>query len=88
MPHEEGERNEGTCLKIKPASLLPRKHKNRHYSLAGSLTTPPCSEDVEWYVFAEPISISSDQLDRLISFYSDNARHPQDLNGRVVSTSK
>ncbi len=88
MPHEEGERNEGTGLKIKPASLLPRKHKNQYYSLAGSLTTPPCSEGVEWYVFAEPISISNDQLDRLISFYSDNARHPQDLNGRVVSTSK
>ena len=89
MPHEEGERNEGTGLEINPASLLPHnKHKNRYFSLAGSLTTPPCSEGVEWYVFEEPISISNDQLERLISFYSDNARHPQDLNGRVVSTSK
>ncbi len=87
MPHGESERNEGTGVQINPSSLLPRNRRDK-YTLAGSLTTPPCSEGVEWYVLAEPISVSNAQLEQLISFYSNNARYPQDLNGRVVSTSR
>jgi len=87
MPHEESERNEGTGIQINPSSLLPRNRKDK-YALAGSLTTPPCSEGVEWFVLAEPVSISNGQLEQLVSFYSDNARHPQELNGRIVSTSR
>ena len=85
MPYEEREKNENTGISINPESLLPHNTKD-YYSVAGSLTTPPCSEGVEWYVLAEPIIISAEQLAQLKSFYSENARVPQDLNGRVVST--
>jgi len=32
-----------------------------YYNYRGSLTTPPCSEGVDWYVFAEPVKISAQQ---------------------------
>lgn len=85
MPYEEGKKNQNTGISINPKSLLPRNTRD-YYAVAGSLTTPPCSEGVEWYVLAEPIVISEQQLEQLKSFYSENARMPQDLNGRVVST--
>ncbi len=87
VPLTPEEQNADTGIAINPKSLLPR-NKRDYYSLAGSLTTPPCSEGVEWYVLAEPISVSTSQLDQLKSFYTDNARHAQDLNGRTVSTKR
>ncbi len=87
MPHNHEEQNADTGIRINPRSLLPRD-KKKYHSLAGSLTTPPCSEGVEWYVLAEPITMSVLQLDQLIGFYTENARHIQDLNGRSISSKK
>ena len=84
MPHTAEEDNADTGITIDPLSLLPQNRKD-YYSLAGSLTTPPCSEGVDWYVLAEPITVSASQLDQLKVFYSGNARDIQDLNGRSVS---
>src|SRR5215475_829088 len=39
-----------------PATFLPRSRA--HFRYAGSLTTPPCTEGVEWVVLAEPVSVS------------------------------
>lgn len=84
VPREEGVQNDHTGIRLNPSSLLP-KNKRDHYSLAGSLTTPPCSEGINWLVLSEPITISADQLEQLKSLYKDNARHVQGLNGRSVS---
>ena len=35
------------------------------YKYYGSGTTPPCEENVEWFVFAQPRSASKDQIDFL-----------------------
>lgn len=43
--------------------ILPGRSSFYHYS--GSLTTPPCSENVQWFVFDEPVQISSYDLDTL-----------------------
>lgn len=87
MPHEEGGRREGTGISIDPKSLLPADDtKLKFFSLAGSLTTPPCSEGVQWYLLSQAITISTAQLDQLKGFYSDNSRLPQDLNGRALLT--
>lgn len=59
------------------------------YQYEGSLTTPPCSEVVTWFVYAEPITISRrnyDRLKRQINENKTNARSVQDLGGREVKT--
>ena len=68
---------------IRPADLLPKSDAYYHY--LGSLTTPPLTENVEWYVLKQPITASPAQLDALHSFYADNFRERQPLEGRVVT---
>jgi len=80
----QGQGHNQTGLGLNPKSLLPRD-KSHFYSYAGSLTTPPCSEGVNWYVLKETLKISSSQLSQLQDLYSGNNRTPQALNGRTVS---
>uniref|UniRef100_UPI00398F3755 receptor-type tyrosine-protein phosphatase gamma-like n=1 Tax=Pristiophorus japonicus TaxID=55135 RepID=UPI00398F3755 len=78
-------------------SLLPAS-LGSYYRYSGSLTTPPCSEIVEWIVFSRPISISLEQLDAFYSIFTteqqdhvksveylrNNFRPQQNLNDRMV----
>jgi carbonic anhydrase len=41
--------------------LLP-SDMSEYYTLAGSLTTPPCSEIVQWIIFRQSIKVSSNQV--------------------------
>ena len=71
---------------VSPGAFLPVKDDRQSlYTYAGSLTTPPCSEGVSWYVQSQPITLSATQLDALKAIYDENARHPQSANGRVVT---
>ncbi|MBX3616087.1 carbonic anhydrase [Nitrosomonas sp.] len=90
MPTTEGGQNPDTGIAIDPTTLLPslRHQKFDYVSLAGSLTTPPCSEGVQWYLMLDPITISAAQLDQMKGFYSNNVRKTQNLNGRTVSSTK
>lgn len=66
------------------ASLLPA---NRNfYTYSGSLTTPGCSEIVNWIVFEEPVQASSEQIEQFLNLRSGkkNNRPVQELNERVV----
>lgn len=54
------------------------------YRFAGSLTTPPCSENVIWNVLKNPVEVSQDQINRFSSIFKMNARPVQPLNGRVI----
>ena len=51
-----------------------------HYS--GSLTTPPCSEGVQWYIRRTPTQFSKDQIATFTAVYDHNNRPVQALNER------
>jgi carbonic anhydrase len=59
--------------------------KSSFYYYIGSLTTPPCTEDVKWIIFKQPIEISTGQLAAFSNLYYLNNRSPQPLNKRKVS---
>lgn len=63
-------------------SLLPENKEYFHYM--GSLTTPPCTEGVRWYVLKTPIEISKEELKLLKDSIPDNARPIQENNNRLV----
>ena len=91
VPTTSGDQNSNAGgIQIDPNTLLPPLHHQSfdYVALAGSLTTPPCSEGVQWYLLLDSISISAAQLDQLKGFYTGNARVPQNLNGRTVSSTK
>ena len=64
------------------ATLLPRNMAYYHY--LGSLTTPPLTENVEWYVLRHPVTLSSAQLEAFKARYSHNNRAIQPLNDRPL----
>ena len=53
-----------------------------HYS--GSLTTPPCSEGVQWYIRKTPTEFSRDQIAAFTAVYDHNNRPVQPLNERAL----
>ena len=70
-------------IKINPADLLPEDTQH-YFHYVGSLTTPPCSENIQWYVLKQPASASKDQIDAFRKYYVDNERPVQALNNRKV----
>ncbi len=54
------------------------------YHYVGSLTTPPCSEDVKWYVRKTPTQLSKDQIAAFTAVYDHNNRPVQALNERTL----
>jgi len=75
----------GRDTRINPNDLLP-ENTQKYYHWKGSLTTPPCSEDVEWYLMKNVQSASANQIDTFRKYYSDNFRPTQPLNGRKVES--
>jgi len=91
MPHHEGEANSPPGIRFHLDKLLPADlnvANLKYLTLAGSLTTPPCSEGVQWYILTESITISAAQLEQLKTFYHNNARATQSLNERSILTNR
>jgi carbonic anhydrase len=70
---------------IDPNGLLPAR-KN-FYRYEGSLTTPPCSETVDWLVLTDHIEVAEAHIARFVQLYPMNARPVQDQNRRFILTS-
>lgn len=69
--------------KLDVMPLFPKDR--RHFRLNGSLTTPPCSEGVNWVVFKTPVAASEAQLDAMRAMIGqENNRPVQPLNARIV----
>lgn len=57
----------------------------QYYLYPGSLTTPPCSEVVNWYVLANPLYLSSKQFTRFSTAWAQNSTFANgNGNNRVV----
>jgi len=82
----KGEEEEALGVEVNPGSLLP--HDTGYYVYMGSLTAPPCSEGVTWYVLKDPVDISAKQIDSFAKLYPHDVRPLQPLNGRVVKESQ
>jgi len=68
---------------INPMNLLPEE-KN-YFRFNGSLTTPPCSEGVRWFVMKKPLMVSQAQIHQFKGWMKhDNARPLQPVNARPV----
>lgn len=76
----------GTIFKnstrLNPHDMLPDDRSYYHY--VGSLTTPPCTQLVEWYVLKTPITVSSKQLESFNKVYEGNNRPTQDIGTRSL----
>ncbi len=84
MPSQAGDKKKVNSVRIHPVDLLPA---DRSYScFNGSLTTPPCSEGVKWFVMKNPIEVSAGQIEKFTKTVSENNRPVQPLNGRFVLT--
>ncbi|MDE2454437.1 MAG: carbonic anhydrase family protein, partial [Burkholderiales bacterium] len=66
--------------------LIPADH--RYYNYMGSLTSPPCSEGVEWIVLNQPVEVSQQQIDIFAHLYPMNARPLQHADGRLIKQSR
>ncbi len=62
--------------------------KRAYFRLTGSLTTPPCSENVAWVVFKNPISASKAQIKAMERIIGHNNRPVQLMNNRSVEESE
>ena len=77
---------------IKREELLPSNRA--YYTYTGSLTTPPCTEGVHWFVMKEPVYISDSSLATHKRVITENSRIPtnnrpvQPLNNRPVLVTK
>jgi len=69
-------------------------HKAEYYTYQGSLTTPPCTEGVQWFVMKTPLGITQAQLDTVQTIFQKNTafaggngnnRAVQPTNGRTVT---
>lgn len=58
---------------------------NECYHYKGSLTTPPYTEAVEWYVFKHIYTASQEQIQTINTIEGNNARQIQALFGRQIN---
>ena len=82
MPAKAGDKNT-LQAKVNVMDLLPKSKD--YYRYSGSLTTPPCSEGVRWYVMKQPTAVSKAQIEAFRKAVgAANNRPPQPINARAV----
>ncbi|MFM7141077.1 MAG: carbonic anhydrase family protein [Alphaproteobacteria bacterium] len=69
---------------INLGELIDAKQLATYWSYPGSLTTPPCSPIVSWFVLRKPVRASQAQIQEFIDVMGNNYRPVQALNGRSV----
>lgn len=83
LPGQEGEAVELTDFDV--SSLIPADPDLYRYE--GSLTTPPCTEGVQWLVVGEPVDAPAEIVDEMEELLGDTARPLQPVGSREVGFS-
>lgn len=86
MPKVPGRSQKVAGVHIDARKLLPASLATYRY--AGSLTTPPCSEQVSWFVLQQPITASAEQIATFRKVIHRNNRPVQPLHGRTITATK
>jgi carbonic anhydrase len=86
LPKEKEKEALFDSVEIDVADLLPADRG--YYTVSGSLTTPPCSENVAWFVLKHPVTVSATEIKQFGRLYPNNARPTQAQYDRVVLESK
>ncbi|MEK7699161.1 MAG: carbonic anhydrase family protein [Planctomycetota bacterium] len=86
FPKEVGKEHIVSDIRICASQLLP-KNTTSYFTYTGSLTTPPCSEGVNWFILQTPIEMSKVGVNKFTSLFKHDARPIQPLHGRVVKES-
>ena len=85
LPTTAGKSEKITTM-INPGGLLPADRG--YWTYTGSLTTPPCTEGVRWFVFEQQVTLSRDQLRAFTNIYKVNSREIQDAHGRRIEANE
>ena len=81
MPDKEGPPVKADAT-TDPNGLLPPRRS--YYRYSGSLTTPPCSETVDWHLLTDPIQVAEADVASFAKLYPMNARPAQKIDRRFV----
>lgn len=87
IPKEENTTGELKAGTVKLADLfgnIPKHINGQYYYYRGSLTTPPYTETVRWYITKHVFEASAKQIEAINKVEGNNARHVQALYGRTV----
>jgi len=76
----------GTVRLLDLFKVVPAALKGHYYQYRGSLTTPPYTETVRWYVSQFIFEASPSQIEAIRNIEGNNARRVNALYGRVVSS--
>jgi carbonic anhydrase len=86
LPKEKEKEELFETVQIDVSTVLPPDRS--YYTFSGSLTTPPCSEEVTWFVLKHPMTISAEEIKQFSRLYRNDARPTQPLYDRVVLASQ
>jgi carbonic anhydrase len=85
LPKTAGQTMKVTDL-VSPGGLLPADRG--YWTYIGSLTTPPCTVGVRWFIFEQELSLSRDQLRAFGALFEVNSRPLQDTHGRRIEANE
>ena len=82
MPRHAGDKHKISAT-VNASDVLPKSKD--YYRFNGSLTTPPCTEGVRWFVLKDTVTISADQLKAFQgALHEPNNRPVQPVNSRII----
>ena len=86
LPAKTGDSVPLATANFNVADLLPTKQG--YYNYAGSLTTPPCTEGVNWMLLKTVVEVSAEQVAAFSTIVPKSARPVQPLSGRTIKAAE